>query len=418
MKTKMLILLMSAYLNAFLLEGLQATFESSNSIYIYGTITTVDDEQFTGQIRWGKEEAFWFDHFNSSKRKNENLAYLSDDERKKLDKKDCTSWSTKWTGINWNSNNNNHSHTFECHFGDIKAIRPGRGDRLTLVMRNGEELRLDGGSNDVGAVIRINDEEMGTIKIDWDRIELVEFFKTPEDFNSAFGEPLYGTVETTSQTFSGYLQWDHDERLSLDELNGDTNNGELDIPFGNIKSIESTRNGSRVELKSGRTYKLTGSNDVNDDNRGIIINIAGMGRVDVPWEEFVKITFEPRVSTTGLSYDSYQNNKLLKASVMDISGKTYIGRMVFDLDETYDHEILNGVKDDIEYFIPFRNIASIKPKNREKSLVTLTNGEKLMLADKVDVCENNDGVLVFRDDVDDHDYLPWSQIEEINITDR
>ena len=417
MKTKFCIILISAFLNAFLLKGLQTNVEDNSSLYIYGTVTTVDDEKFTGQIRWGKEEAFWFDHFNSSKKENENLAYLSDRERKQLDRKDSDSWASNWMGISWGNSYYEHSHSFACHFGDIKEIRPGRGDRVTLTMRNGEELRLDGGSNDVGAVIRVNDVEMGTIKIDWDRVESIVFSKTPEALESGFGEPLYGTVETTSASFTGYLQWDHDERLSLDELNGDTKNGALDIPFGNIKSIENSRRGSLVEMKSGRTYTLTGSNDVDEDNRGIIVNIIGMGRVDIPWEEFVKITFEPEPSSSNISYDAYQDNKTLSASVMDVDGKSYVGRMVFDLDETFSHEILNGVKNDIEYFIPFRNIAAIKPKNREKSLVTLKSGMKLMLSDKVDVCEDNDGLLIFRNE-DDHDYLPWSEVEEINITDR
>ncbi len=417
MKTKFCVILMSAYLNAFLLEGLQATIENNSSIYIYGTITTVDNEKFTGQIRWGKEEAFWFDHFNSSKKRNENLAYLDDDEREKLDKKDCGGWASNWVGMSLNYGDSDHSHIFACHFGDIKEIRPGRGDKLALTMRNGEELRLDGGSNDVGAVIRVNDNELGKMKIDWDRIKIIEFFRTPSDFESAFGEPLYGIVETSSESFTGFLQWDHDERLSLDELNGDTKNGELDIPFGNIRSIESKRNGSLVELKSGRTYMLSGSNDVDDDNRGIIVNIVGMGRVDIPWKEFVKITFDSQMPKVNASYDSYESNKELSAQVVDTEGRSYQGRMIYDLDETYDYELLNGVKNDIEYFIPFKNIAAIKPKNREKSLVTLNSGEKILLSDKVDVCEDNDGLLIFRND-DDHDYLPWSEIEEINITDR
>lgn len=412
MKTKLIFLLIAAYMNAFLLEEVQSAI-TDGSIFIYGTITTIDDEVYTGQIRWGKEEAFWFDHFNSSKPENDNLKYLTRDELDELENRD-----RKWYhgGWNWGSYSSN-THSFACEFGDIKAIYPQRGKRLLLVMRNGEELRLDGGSNDIGATVRINDNELGVLKMDWDRIELIEFMAAPTDLESAYGEPLYGSVETTSGTYVGYLQWDHDERLTDDELNGDTKNGGLDIPFGNIESIEQTFRGSKVVMKSGRIFDLSGSNDVDDDNRGIIVNIPDMGRVDIPWEEFNKITFEPAPVSSRVSYSSYHNCKPITGSVASITGDEISGRVVYDLDECLNLEILNGEKDGIEYSIPFRYIKSIKPKNREESLVKLTNGKKILLSDSVDINEENDGLLVFMTE-DDYEYVPWSEVEEIKITDR
>jgi len=198
MKANFFLLLVSAYFNAYLLEELPAAI-SDSGVYIYGTI-------------WGKEEAFWFDHFNSSKPENDNLQYLSRTELKELEQKDKSCNSNGWFNNSWYSSNDN-THIFECQFGDIKSIRPKRGKRLVVELRNGEEIKLKGGSNDVGALVRIHDEELGTVKLDWDSIELVEFHGAPVAMNSAFGEPLYGTVETTAGSFTGFLQWDHDDSI-------------------------------------------------------------------------------------------------------------------------------------------------------------------------------------------------------------
>ncbi len=421
MKNNIAVLLIFSFMNAFLLEEVQSAMTDS-SLFIYGTITTTDNESYTGQIRWGKEEAFWFDHFNATKPENDNLKYLSREELDELNYKDNqrnTKWyHNSWTGWNnWNNSSNDNTHVFECHFGDLQAIEPMRGDRLRVTMRNGDVIRLEGGSNDVGATVRIYDEEMGTIKLDWDDIEIVEFSAAPAGLVSVFGEPLYGSVETTSGIFTGYLQWDHDERLTLDELNGESSSGELDIPFRNIRSIESNYRGSTVELKSGRTLKMRGSNDVDDDNRGIIVNMVDMGRVDIPWEEFEKMTLQDVPARSEVSYASYIEQKPITGSVTSIRGDKLSGRMIYDLDENYELEMLNGVNNGIEYFIPFKFVESIVPKNREESLVLLKNGEKILFSDKVDINEGNDGVLVFTSD-DEYEYVPWKEVDEIKITNR
>ena len=88
-----------------------------------------------------------------------------------------------------------------------------------------------------------------------------------EELDEKFGEPLYGKVETRGGTFEGFIQWDHDECLSTDELDGESEDGDVEIPFGRIRSIEKYRRGSLVVLETGRELYLTGSNDVDNDNQ-------------------------------------------------------------------------------------------------------------------------------------------------------
>jgi len=415
MKTKFLSVLTLAVINTFILHAIGKEMKSDHSMFIYGQVITDDGDIYKGQIRWGKEEAFWFDMFNSSKPDNDNLKWLSDDELDALNKKDKVNKDSWYNWGNSWSSDNAHTHSFKCQFGDIKSIKPLRKSKVILELKNGDVYTLKGGSNDIGTRVLVNDSDLGKIKLDWDRIDKIEFMSTPSNLDSTLGEPLYGTVETTTESFTGFLQWDHDERLSEDELNGDTEDGDLDIEFGNIRSIERAgRSASKVTLKSGREFKLRGSNDVNSENRGIIVNIPNMGRVDIKWDEFESIKFEDTWPTSNLSYDQFNGDKKISGSVKTENGKTYKGLITYDLDESYNLEFLDGMHKDIEYLIPFNVINKIKPLNREESIVELINGNDIVFEDRVDVNSGNDGVLVFTSKRE-FDYIPWNEIIEIEF---
>lgn len=404
-----------AAINAFAIHTIEES-QEDKGIYIYGKVTTKDNNEYTGQIRWGKEEAFWFDYFNSSKSKNENLKYLSDDELVTLNK-DSRKGNNVWS-IGWNNNSygsdKDHSHVFACQFGDIKSIDVKGGDRVVVNLKNGDQMKLDGGSNDIGAEVQVNDQDFGNIKLDWDNIDKVEFMKTPSNLDNPYGEPLYGIVTTEQGTFEGFVQWDHDERLGKDELNGDTWDGELDIDFDKIKSIKKNYSGCEVTLNSGRTIDLTGSNDVDHDNRGIIVNNPKYGRVDIRWDQFEHVTFVSNTFSNTQHYNDFDGDKALKGSVETKDGEIYEGELVYDLDEQYTLETLNGMHDEIEYFIPFTKVKKITPINREESEVQLKNSTKLILSDKVDVNERNDGILV-QQSKNQYKYVPWKEVRLVSF---
>lgn len=414
MTKKLIGLIITAFLNASFFQEIIILPASDSDIYIYGTVYTEDNEEYTGQIRWGKEEAFWFDHFNSSKPKNDNLQYLSRSEERELNHR---SEEVALKGLfGWTNFDSDHTHSFSCQFGNIKAIEIGRRDRVEVELKNGDTIKLEGGSNDIDTYIQVADPELGNIKLEWNRVERVEFKNSPQSFESYYGAPLYGTVLTESGvSFTGYVQWDHDERLAHDELNGENRDGDIDLEFGKIKKIVKSFRGSEITLHSGRTLELKGTNDVNDENRGIIVNIPGQGRVDIPWDEFEEVDFvEPKMGI--INYDDFDGFEHINGSVITTNGKTYKGQIVYDLDETYQFEILNGELDDIEYFIPFQLVKSIEPSRRDRAIVQLKSGQNLKLEDSVDVSEDHDGVLVFADTNDDDPvYIKWEDIEIINL---
>ena len=398
-----------------MLIGMVFYTQAQDDGFIYGKILTIDGESYTGQIRWGKEEAYWSDQFNGTKEDNDAIRYLSRDDRDRLRDRDRDRNGWRRNGFSWSWGNRNYdvSHEFRCQFGDIDKLEINRRSEVELTLRNGDRIYVEDGSNDFGNEVIIMDEELGKMSFRWSRIDEIDFMETPRNLNSKLGEPLYGTVSTYGGEFTGYIQWDHDERISTDILDGESRDGNLDIEFGNIKSIERDRSGSTVITKSGRELYLRGTNDVNSGNRGIIVN-TDFGRVDIPWREFKKAEFT-ETNSAGANYASFSSPKKLSGSVLTTKGETISGTIIYDLDEEYDFEMLQGTDDDIEYFIPMKYISKIVPKNYDNSTITLKSGKEFTLGESRDVNENNDGVVVLIGSGNDSKYIFWDDIKEITF---
>ncbi len=373
--------------------------------FIYGKVYTSNDT-YVGQIRWGKEEAYWNDHFNTSKVDNLYSTYKS------RQKKNNYNFDWRLFSI-WDDRSTQTVHLFSSQFGDLQEIINYRDGRVVAKLKNGEEIRLSGsGYNDVGSSIRVLDQDLGLITVKWDRIRKVEFLPTPKNLKETLGKPIYGTVETYRKgKMTGFIQWDHDERIGTDKLDGDTRDGEVSIAFDKIGKIENRGNSSQVYLKSGRSFQVSGSNDVNDSNKGIIVTVDGVGKVDIPWRAFKSVTFED-VEESGDSYSSYKIAEL-KGKVRQYRGGEVSGKIIFDLDEEWNLELLEGMDDELEYKIPFRNIKRIAPKNYNYAIVELKNGVELLLGDSRDVTESNAGILVFDSQNKEPLHIEWKDVTEI-----
>lgn len=384
---------------------------NTTSAYIYGTITTDSDEQYTGYMRWGKEEMYWFDIFNAEK--DDQYTVPSETERPNglLD----IDWSLGGIWKDKYCSSCNVDHVFACMFGEIAQMEMMRGDRAELTFKNGSTIIVeDSNTNDMGTTIQMIDYELGKIKFDWDDIELINFFSAPANVEPPYGSALYGTVKTERRkAFTGYIQWDMDERSGQDILDGDTKYGDQKIPFEKIASIEKTQGGDAVTVTfdSGRTINLDGSNDCDDGNRGIGIYNPDIGSIEVEWELFDVIHFQ-EAPMVDINYDDFGDAQYLSAEVMTFDDETFDGNIAFDLDELWDFEFLDGDDDDIKLKIPFRNIANITPKNRNYSMVTLLNGEKLLLGDRQDVSNSNDGIIFLNGKHADHK-IQWDDIDQI-----
>jgi len=387
--------------------------------FIYGRIYTGDGRSYEGPIRWGKEEVYWIDVFNGAKDGNENLRHLTRDQRDKLE--DQRRWgrhdhfsASNWRWVNWNNDDDNDfTHQFSCQFGEIKSIRNIHRNMVELELQSGLKFDVNGqGYNDIGEDIKIIDKEIGEMQIEWHDIDRVEFKATPSKLSQKFGQPLYGTVDAYSKSFTGYIQWDHDERLTTDKLDGDAEDGKIHLLFEKIKTLERSMNHTNATLKSGRQLDLRGSNDVNSENRGVIITMESGAIVDVPWDEFKRVNFADAPVKPLRRYDDFKNQKEISATVTTADGKTVSGKIILDLDEAYDFELYQGKEADVEFAVPLRNVKKITIKTQDKVTVELRNGENLSLAESQDVGELNQGVLVFIGK-DEPKYIAWEDVSAI-----
>lgn len=377
--------------------------------FLYGRITTRDGNTYEGRLRWDDEEAFWGDYFNSSKEDNPwvELAPRRERERRRR--------SIEVFGVEIGSiherNGSSGGRQFVARFGDIARIEPLGGDDLRVTLKNGTTFELEGGSNDVGADIRVWDGSLGVVEVAWRRIRAIEFLPTPA--LGAVPQRLYGTVKTRAGEFTGFVQWDQEECLGPDELDGETRDGDMSIPMGNIRTIErrSSRS-SRVVLRDGREVVLSDTNDVDDSNRGIYVEDPRFGRVLISWDAFERVDFSDGGS--GPAYSDYPPGRPIAGTVTTAAGEKLSGRIVWDLDESETTEMLDGESRDIDYSIPFSLVASVVPRG-DSSRVVLRSGVELVLEGSVDVGEDNAGLLVFVSGRERPSYVRWSDVERVDF---
>jgi hypothetical protein len=369
---------------------------------IYGEVTMRSGSTYRGVMRWGKEEFFWGDLFNSSKVSRPHREY-DQTEKKERD--------FEVFGYRVSVHRDRSGRQFIVRFGDIERIEVTGKESGEIVLKSGSRIEVDGGSNDVGGRITVHDDAVGAIEVKWGDIDTIEFMNTPATatYNAS---RLYGTLTTSDRTFVGFIQWDKEECLSTDLLNGHSDDGKLNIPMGNIKRIERySKRSCDVMMNDGRTFRLSGTNDVNHENRGIMVETKDYGRVVVKWDEFRSLEFSP-VSKTGPTYSSYAQQRRLKGTVTGRNGQTAKGFIAYDLDEEENWEMLNGHLNGVEYIIPMGELQTVEPRNNW-SKVPLRHGDILELEDTADVNQRNAGVLVIDDG--EETYFEWDEIERIDF---
>lgn len=410
------LLIVGVLVGLFILIG-SAQAQEKN-VFIYGEVETIDGDKYEGYLRWGGDEVYWVELLNAQKTSNDFLKFLSSREVEELASETS---GNSWLGIDlgvlsiWEDKLSRTNHRFDTRFGDIKSIEPTGRSRARITIKNGVILEVSGeGYTDIGGSVQVMDNELGEVSLKWSRIDKVTFMPARNNnLTKPFGEPIYGTVNAGRKgTFTGLIHWDEDERFQNEILDGKDRGDDREIPFRSIRNIEKERDGALVTLKSGREFLLTGSNDVNNENRGIIVFDPEIGRIDIPWRDFMDLEIIDEDSR-GMSYDDFPVSQGLSGTVVTIEGDEYQGLLVYDLDESWEFEILDGKDDRVEFDIPFRNVKSIIPKNYNYSLVTLTNGTSLLIGDERDVTDDNDGILVFTSKNDEPVYVKWSKIDEI-----
>jgi hypothetical protein len=379
--------------------------------FLYGTVITEWGDEYTGRIRWDKNEGFWDDVLDATKEDDDRYR-----ARRRRGKRITILGIQIYSDDGWDVSFNSSS---QLRFGHIASIEPRSRGRARVRLKNGEKVYFEDAGSDLGSGNRgiiVDDEDEGIIELEWRDVEKVEFRAEPNSYtpNEDRIVRLYGTVTTeTDETFTGFIVWDADEIYSTDILDGEDRDRDREIPFARIASIERRgRGGSDVVLTSGRELRLSGSNDVDDGHRGVVVNLPNMGRVDIDWEDFEKVVFAKAPRGLQPKYDDFDGGTRLVATVTDDLDETYTGEIAWDNDEKYSWEFLNGKIDDIDYDIEFSLIRSIERLSRRGCKVTLTDGTVLKLRGSNDVDEDNKGIFIETAD-GDLEELDWDDFELI-----
>jgi hypothetical protein len=395
--------------------SIAATAEKAQQGFLYGRITTTfGGATYEGRLRWGRgEEAFWGDYFNGFKDENPWVAHAPLERLPK----ELRSIEIFGVEIGHRERQIDLGRFFMARFGDIARIE-ARGRDVRVTFKSGTVFDLDRlEASDFDDGVRVWDGRRGVVDLDSLWIRTIELLPTAR--LGAAPNRLHGTVRTRQDDFTGFVQWDREECVGTDELDGHTADGKLSLRFDTIRSIaRRSRDSSLVTLLDGRETVLSGNREVGHGNRGIYVDDRRYGRVLISWDAFDRVDFSPGGS--GPAYGDFPPGRPLTGSVTTRAGHRLAGRLVYDLDESETTETLDGPSQGVDYTIPFGLIASIVPPGREErgaphARVTLHDGEELQLERTGDLGDANAGMLIFVDGHQRPEYVPWTDVEQVDF---
>jgi hypothetical protein len=200
--------------------------------FIYGRITDVDGPTYEGRLRWGRDqEAFWGDYFNGLKDGNPWAVY-SPLARPPQESHSIEIFGFKLGGAD---QSNQLRRLFMARFGDVARVE-AHFRKVEVTLKSGSVFTLDRfAAGDIDDGVRVWDVRRGVVDLDTRQIRTIEFLATVP--RAAAPNRLYGTVQTRQGDFSGFIQWDEDDGLGTDELDGRTSDGEVRLRYDTIRSI-------------------------------------------------------------------------------------------------------------------------------------------------------------------------------------
>ena len=396
--------------------------EEAHQSFLYGRIDTIDGVGYEGRLRWGgDEEAFWGNYFNGARKDNPWAAYVPPERLPK------ESHPIEIFGIEIANPERpaNLGRLFMARFGDLARIEAhGRDVQVTLKSVTVFDLdRFSASDFDDG--VRVWTGSRGVVDLDSLRISAIEFLPPPR-LGAAPGR-LQGTVRTRQGDFTGFIQWDREECVGSDELDGHTAGGKLSLRFDTIHSIarrsldsshDSSHDSSLVTLLDGREIVLSGTREVGQGNRGVYVDDPRFGRVLVSWNACERVVFSPGGS--GPAYGDFPPGGPLTGRVTTRAGRRLAGRLVYDLDESEVTETLDAPSQGVNYTIPFGLVASIvlpgpEERGAQRARVTLHSGEEVQLECAGDLGAGNAGMLIFIDGRQRPEYVPWADVEQVDL---
>jgi hypothetical protein len=374
-----------------------------------------------GFIRWDRNEASWADLLDGSK---------------SLEGVPTRDWAPAGSGpalrviefggyrITWEEEGPEPPSSAEAgvRFGHVERIRIQGEDSVAVALRSGESMEhnerrltlepapglqvvLITSSSDLGPSLRevqVEAEDGEVVRLGWEELAEVEFAEAPPE---ARARPLrlFGTVEDRwGGRHTGYLSWNDDHALSSDTLVGEGTRGrDQRIPFQEIVSLQRTVSGARVTLSGQDTLWLSWGGDLSA-NTDVEVSDPELGRVQVRWRDVQVVRFHapPPAVESASSRGAFDGGRPLEGTVFTVTGEELSGPILWDADEGFSWEILDGRWRDISYDVELSRVASIERVTGGErgefrgARVTLRDGRVLELSGSNDVDAQNKGILV------------------------
>jgi hypothetical protein len=394
--------------------------------FLYGRVTIDAGETHEGRLRWGgNEEAFWSDYFNGEKEGNPWAAHVPAERRTRTRPVEILGLE-----VFQRQESVDLDRLFMARFGDLARVEAPGADRVVVTLKSGTVFELDrfqAGDFDDG--VRVWREDGGHLDFGTRGIRAVDFLAGAA--HGAVPDRLHGTVRTRRGAFTGFVQWDREECVGSDTLDGRSADGEVAVPFATVRAIARRQPGGvQVTLRDGRELVLEGGREVGGGNRGIYVDDPRYGRVLVSWAAFERLELsDPAAVGSGPGYDDFPPGAPLTGAVTTRDGRRVEGRLVYDLDESETTETLDAPAAGVDYTIPFGLVAAIVlPPSTEgdapHARVTLHGGEELRLELAGDLGARNLGLLVFAgpdpggeggEGGERAEHVPWTEVERIDF---
>ncbi len=206
--------------------------------------------------------------------------------------------------------------------------------------------------------------------------------------------------------FGIHVSWTEDE----DEMPSSAASG---IRFGHVRSLAVAGDDRAVlTLKSGEEVELEGgSTDLGDELRGIVVEDAERGRIELRWRDLDVVEFmappeAAEAPPAGRLYGTLRTRH----------GDAFTGYVAWDLDEILTTDVLDGERRGRDREIPFQEIAAIERESASSARVILTDGEEVVLRGSNDVDEGNRGIAV-SDPGLGQVTVSWDEFEEVTFRD-
>ena len=371
---------------------------------IYGTIQTTDGREVTGTIRWDRNEVFWDDVLDAQKTAVADLPAEPEPEGLRLN---VLGWKLDLgdrRGRAWG---------LTVPFGNIRSIeREGDGARIEL--QGGGTIEAVGhGSTDLGPSLRsvvVRAPDGAETELAWPEIARVWLREGPDE-SRRDGERLYGTLRLRDgSSLTGFVSLDKNLALTTDSVRGGGRVDAGEVGLGDVRSLVRRVGGRAAVVPRAADAADPTATEVEISN--VDLAVPGVGHAGIDWDDCERLDFAPAPASP--RYDSFGGRRI-RGTVETVDGAAHAGKIVWDMDEAWTFEAVDGRAGEVYWSVPFDSIDSIEPRGRDAAKLVLRGGSELVLSGTHDVNQDNRGILVIEDGGLTHE-IEWGDLRKVTVS--